>query len=86
MFKEKFKTEKNNLITRLEVVNKQIKEIEDAEFNFEEAGRVFKKYTSVKEVTREILNEFVKKITVGEINQETELRDVKIKCIKKFRK
>lgn len=34
IFKENLKTEKNNLITRLEVVNKQIKEIEDAEFNF----------------------------------------------------
>ncbi len=79
IFKENLKTEKNNLITRLEVVNKQIKEIEDAEFNFEEAGRVFKKYTSVKEITREILNEFVDKIIVGEINPETELRDIKIK-------
>lgn len=79
LFKENFKNEKNNLIARLEIINKQLKEIEDAEVNFEEAGRIYKKYNSIKEVTREIINEFVEKIIVGEYNLDTDSRDIKIK-------
>jgi len=37
-----------------------------------------KKYNSIKEVTREIINEFVKKIIVGKYDSETNSRDIKI--------
>ena len=79
VFKENFKNEKNTLVTRLEIVNKQLSELENAEFNFEEAGKIFEKYNSIKEVTREIINEFIEKIIVGEYNPNTKSRDIKIK-------
>lgn len=79
VFKENFKNEKNTLVTRLEIVNKQLSELENAEFNFEEAGKIFEKYNSIKEVTREIINEFIEKIIIGEYNPNTKSRDIKIK-------
>lgn len=79
LFKENFKNEKNNLSARLEIVNKQLNELENAEVNFEEAGKIYKKYNSIKEVTREIINEFVERIYVGEYDKESKSRDIKIK-------
>lgn len=79
LFKENFKNEKNNLTARLEIINKQLNELESAEVNFEEAGKIYKKYNSIKEVTREIINEFVEKIYVGEYDKESNSRDIKIK-------
>ena len=78
MFKENFKNEKSSLIARLEIVNKQINELEKSEYNFEEVGKLYEKYNSIKEVTREIINEFVKKIIVGKYDPETNSRDIKI--------
>ncbi len=79
LFKENFKNDKNSLIARLEIINKKIKEIEDADFKFEEAGKIYKKYNSIKEIAREIINEFIDKIIVGEYNPDTDSRDIKIK-------
>lgn len=78
MFKENFKNEKSSLMARLEIVNKQINELEKSEYNFEEVGKLYEKYNSIKEVTREIINEFVKKIIVGKYDPETNSRDIKI--------
>ena len=78
MFKENFKNEKSSLMARLEIVNKQINELEKSEYNFEEVGKLYEKYNSIKEVTREIINEFVKKIIVGKYDSETNSRDIKI--------
>lgn len=65
-------------MARLEIVNKQINELEKSEYNFEEVGKLYEKYNSIKEVTREIINEFVKKIIVGKYDPETNSRDIKI--------
>ena len=78
MFKENFKNEKSSLMTRLDIVNKQINELEKAEYKFEEVGKLYEKYDSIKEVTREIINEFVKKIIVVKYDSETNSRDIKI--------
>ena len=60
-------------------VNNNIgKELEKSEYNFEEVGKLYEKYNSIKEVTREIINEFVKKIIVGKYDPETNSRDIKI--------
>lgn len=78
MFKENFKNEKSSLMTRLDIVNKQINELEKSEYKFEEVGKLYEKYDSIKEVTREIINEFIKKIIVGKYDSETNSRDIKI--------
>mgnify|MGYP004615665685 CR=1 FL=1 len=48
-------------MVRLEIFNKQINELEKSEYNLVEVGKLYEKYNSIKEVTREIINEFVKK-------------------------
>lgn len=48
-------------MVRLEIVNKQINELEKSEYNLVEVGKLYEKYNSIKEVTRKIINEFVKK-------------------------
>ena len=78
MFKENFKNEKSSLMTGLDIVNKQINELEKSEYNFEEVGKLYEKYDSIKEVTREIINKFVKKIIVVKYDSETNSRDIKI--------
>lgn len=65
IFKENFKNEKIALTSRLEVIDNQLKEFDQAEDNFEEVGKLYKKYSSIKEVTREIINEFVERIYIG---------------------
>ena len=79
MFKENFKNEKSSLIARLEIVNKQINELEKSEYNFEEVGKLYEKYNSIKEVTREIINEFVERIYIGSYDKTTNSRDIHIK-------
>ena len=60
-------------------VNNNIgKELEKSEYKFEEVGKLYEKYDSIKEVTREIINEFIKKIIVGKYDSETNSRDIKI--------
>lgn len=78
MFKENFKNEKSSLMSRLEIVNKQINELEKFEYNFKEVGKLYEEYNSIKEVIKEIINEFVKKIIVGKYNHETNSREIKI--------
>ena len=70
MFKENFKNEKSSLMTRLDIVNKQINELEKSEYKFEEVGKLYEKYDSIKEVTREIIN--------VKYDSETNSRDIKI--------
>lgn len=79
IFKENFKNEKSALSSRLEIINKQLSEYDKAEVNFEEVGKLYEKYNSIKEVTREILNEFVERIYVGKYNKETDSREINIK-------
>lgn len=43
-------------MVRLEIVNKQINELEKSEYNLVEVGKLYEKYNSIKEVTREIRN------------------------------
>ena len=40
--------------------------------------KFYEKYNWIKEVTREIINEFVKKIIEGKCDPETNSRDIKI--------
>ena len=79
IFKENFKNEKIALTSRLEVIDNQLKEFDQAENNFEEVGKLYKKYSSIKEVTREIINEFVERIYVGSYDKTTNSRDIHIK-------
>lgn len=77
--KERYKIEKNNLRARLDIIDKQLNESKNSKINFEEVGKLYEKYDSIKEVTREVLDEFVDRIYVGEYNKETKTRDIKIK-------
>ena len=79
IFKENFKSEKNSLSSRLEIIDKQVNEYDKAEDNLKEVGKLYEKYSSIKEVTREILNEFVERIYIGKYNKETDSRDISIK-------
>lgn len=44
------KNEKSSLIARLEIVNKQINELEKTEYNFEEVGKLHEKYNLIKKL------------------------------------
>ena len=77
----------NERIETTEARAKEVKSIVDSiialaireKDNFEEVGKLYEKYTSIKEVTREILNEFVERIYIGDYNKETDNRDITIK-------
>ncbi len=79
LFKEKYKDEKDKLQARLVILNNKINEYNSSESTFIEVGKLYEKYTSVEEITLDILNSFVEKIFVGEYDKENNIRDIKIK-------
>ena len=79
LFKEKYKDEKDKIQARLVILDNKISEYNSSESTFIEVGKLYEKYTSVKEITLDILNSFVEKIFVGEYDKENNIRDIKIK-------
>lgn len=79
LFKEKNKVEKDNLQARLNVIEKQLIEFDTKEEKLIEVSKLYDKYKSINNVTREILDEFIERIFVGKYDKETKSRDIKIK-------
>ena len=83
---EQFKELINNYNTEEDRYNKRIKAI-DEEINYykikEESSKnnkeIFSKYKELTELNRVIVDEFIDKIYIGKLNEETKSRDIQIK-------
>ena len=83
---EQFKELINNYNTEEDRYNNRIKAI-DEEINYykikEESSKnnkeIFSKYKELTELNRVIVDEFIDKIYIGKLNEETKSRDIQIK-------
>ena len=77
MSKDYFK-EIENMMTRIEVIDNQIKELKVEKKEKNNADNILKKYKHIKELNKTILDEFIEKVYIGEYDKETKTRDIEI--------
>lgn len=78
MFRDKFSREVDEYKKRIEVINLELSEIKSKEENISTTTEIFKKYKQIKELNREIIDEFIDVVLVGKINLETNEREIDI--------
>lgn len=77
-------SEIENMSQRIETINNQISSIKAVSEDKERATNILKKYRHIKELNREIVNEFIDKVYIGKIDNETKIRDIEIEWNFKF--
>ena len=77
MSKDYFK-EIENMMSRIEVIDNQIKELKVEKKEKNNADNILKKYKHIKELNKTILDEFIEKVYIGEYDKETKTRDIEI--------
>ena len=78
MMSKDYLNEIENMTKRMKIIEEDIKRIETAKSEKKNAENVMKKYKQVKELNRVILDEFVDKIYIGELDKETNTRNIEI--------
>ena len=78
MFREKFSKEIDEYKKRIEVINLELSEIKSKEENISTTTEIFKKYKQIKELNREIIDEFIDVVLIGKIDPETNEREIDI--------
>lgn len=80
-----FKNLRSEYASEIEKAEKRINEIKSEMFNLEknkdsnfEINNIIKKYKHIKELNKYIIDEFIKRINIGEIDKETNTRDIEI--------
>ena len=63
---------------RIEVINLELSEIKSKEENISTTTEIFKKYKQIKELNREIIDEFIDVVLIGKIDPETNEREIDI--------
>ena len=79
IFREKFLKEIDEYKKRIEIINLELSKIKSKEKNISTATEILKKYTQIKQLNREIIDELIDIILIGKINQETNEREIDIK-------
>ena len=77
MSKDYFK-EIENMMSRIENIDNQIKELKVEKKEKSNADNILKKYKHIKELNKTILDEFIEKVYIGEYDKETKTRDIEI--------
>lgn len=77
MFKDYF-DEIENMIKRIEIIDKQIDELKIEKKEKKNADSILKKYKHIKELNKIILDEFIDKVYIGEYDKVNKTRDIEI--------
>ena len=77
MSKDYFK-EIENMMSRIENIDNQIKELKVEKKEKSNADSILKKYKHIKELNKTILDEFIEKVYIGEYDKGTKTRDIEI--------
>lgn len=77
MSKDYFK-EIENMMSRIEIIDNQIKELKVEKKEKSNADNILKKYKHIKKLNKTILDEFIEKVYIGEYDKETKTRDIEI--------
>jgi archaellum component FlaC len=77
MSKDYFK-EIENMMSRIENIDNQIKDLKVEKKEKSNADNILKKYKHIKELNKTILDEFIEKVYIGEYDKVTKTRDIEI--------
>ena len=78
MMSKDYFNEIENMMKRIEIIDKQIDELKVEKKEKKNADSILKKYKNIKELNKIILDEFIDKVYIGEYDKENKTRDVEI--------
>jgi site-specific recombinases, DNA invertase pin homologs len=78
MMSKDYFNEIENMMKRIEIIDKQVKELQVDKKDKKQADGILKKYKHIKKLNKVILDEFIDKIYIGELDKETNTRDIEI--------
>ena len=67
-----------NMLKRIEIIDKQMEELNVIKKEKKQADEILKKYKNIKSLNKIILDEFIDKVYIGEIDKETNSRNIEI--------
>ncbi|MBP3840926.1 MAG: recombinase family protein [Bacilli bacterium] len=67
-----------NMTKRIETIDSEISDLEVFKEEKKQADDILKKYKHIKELNKVILDEFIDKVYIGELDKETNTRDIEI--------
>lgn len=78
MMSKDYFNEIENMMKRIEIIDKQVEELKADKKEKKQADKILKKYKHIKNLNKVILDEFIDKVYIGEIDKETNTRDIEI--------
>lgn len=78
MMSKDYFNEIENMMKRIEIIDKQIDELKVEKKEKKNADSILKKYKHIKELNKIILDEFIDKVYIGEYDKENKTRDIEI--------
>ena len=78
MMSADYLNEIENMSKRIETIDKEINDLELFKEEKKQADAILKKYKHIKELNKVILDEFIDKVYIGELDKENKTRDIEI--------
>ena len=78
MMSKDYFNEIENMMIRIEVIDNEIKELKQDKIEKKQATDILNKYKHIKKLNKVILDEFIDKIFIGEIDKVNNTRDIEI--------
>lgn len=78
MMSKDYFNEIENMIKRIKIIDKQIDELKVDKKEKKQADDILKKYKHIKKLNKVILDEFIDKVYIGELDKETNTRNIEI--------
>ena len=67
-----------NMTKQIETIDSEISDLEVFKEEKKQVDDILKKYKHIKELNKVILDEFIDKVYIGELDKETNTRDIEI--------
>lgn len=78
MMSKDYFNEIENMMKRIEIIDKQIDELKVDKKEKKQADDILKKYKHIKKLNKVMLDEFIDKVYIGELDKETNTRNIEI--------
>ena len=78
MMSKDYFNEIENMMKRIEIIDSQVEVLKVGKKEKKQADEILKKYKKIKNLNKIILDEFIDKVYIGEIDKETKTRDIEI--------
>ena len=78
MMSKDYFNEIENMMKRIEIIDKQIDELKVEKKEKKNADDILKKYKHINELNKIVLDEFIDKVFIGEYDKVNKTRDIEI--------